>query len=40
MIGIKANIITKLWKNYVIKADADKARYHKVEKGSLTDYTY
>lgn len=31
MIGIKTNIITTLWKNYVIKADAEKARYHKVE---------
>lgn len=32
MIGIKTDIKTK-WKNYVIKADAEKARYHKVEYG-------
>ena len=32
MIGIKADIKTK-WKNYVIKADTEKARYHKVEYG-------
>lgn len=32
MIGLKTDIKTK-WKNYVIKADAEKARYHKVEYG-------
>jgi hypothetical protein len=32
MKGIKTNVLTE-WKNYVIKADADKARYHKVEYG-------
>lgn len=32
MIGIKTDVKTK-WKNYVIKADAEKARYHKVEYG-------
>lgn len=30
MIGLKTDVKTK-WKNYVIKADAEKARYHKVE---------
>ncbi len=37
MIGLKTDIKTK-WKNYVIKADAEKARYHKVEYG--TDNLY
>lgn len=32
MKGIKTAVKTE-WKNYVIKADADKARYHKVEYG-------
>lgn len=32
MIGIKTGIKT-WWKNYVIKTDAEKARYHKVEYG-------